>query len=114
MSDASKDFTHPQLDEEVTAIGGHYVPVKEVLLPFQDRRVLYIAGYAAVDTSCCATGGCGYAKVPGYILDWKCKTGKENRPVSSVEPIRDRAARKQIRQLIEKAEGIRQSMVDFD
>ncbi len=114
MNVASKDFIHPELNEEVTAIGGHYVPVKEIRLPFQDRQILYIAGYAIVDSSCCATGGCGYAQVPGFILDWKCKVSKEKNPVSRVEPIHDRATRKVIRQLIEKEEGIRQSMVDFD
>ena len=40
MDSESRDYTHHELNEEVTAIGGHYVLTKEVRLPFQDREVL--------------------------------------------------------------------------
>jgi hypothetical protein len=62
-------YTHPVLFEEVTAIGGHYTFVKEGTLLSGDRRILYFVGLGSVDTSCCGTGGCIYAYVPGYIIE---------------------------------------------
>ena len=54
---ASK-YVHQPLNQEVTAIGGHYLLVKEVRLPFEGREVLYLVGHAAFDTICCGPGGC--------------------------------------------------------
>lgn len=101
-------------DTEIQAIGGHYVTVKEVCLPYQDREILYVIGYAVVDSSCCGVGGCGYAKVPGYLLDWKTKSNEDQYPVSRVEPITDRETRKVVRHVIASEEGVRESMVDFE
>ncbi len=62
-------YTHPVLFENITAIGGHYTFVKEGILHFNDRKVLYFVGFGTVDTSCCGVGGCIYAYVPGYIIE---------------------------------------------
>ena len=114
MITLSKDFIHMPLDEEVNAVGGHYVTVKEVRLPYQDREILYLIGYAVVDSSCCGVGGCGYAKVPGFLLDWKVKSNKGSHPVSRVEPVTDRETKKAVRHIIAREEGVRESMVDFE
>lgn len=34
-----QDFAHPQLGQEVTAIGGHYVFGKEIRMPFHSREI---------------------------------------------------------------------------
>jgi hypothetical protein len=110
----SKSFVHLPLDEEIQAIGGYYASVKEVRLPYENREILYVVGYAVVDSSCCGVGGCGYAKVPGFLLDWRARYEKRGQPISQVEPITDRETKKAVRRIIAREEGIRESMVDFE
>ena len=101
----SKDFVHPKLNEEVTAIAGHYTNEREERLTVNGKEVLYVVGYGVVDTSCCGMGGCRFAIVPGYILDYKYREDEGGNPVSSVEPIReDDEARREIIRLIEGKE----------
>ena len=106
------EYTHPRLNEPVTAIGGHYVFVKEERLPLRGREVFYLVGYALFDTSCCGVGGCGYALVPGFVVEWKIRTGEDGRPVSRVEPVRDEATRREVERLIREREPVHQ--VTFD
>jgi hypothetical protein len=101
-------YVHQELNQEVTAIGGHYVLVKEVRLPILGREVLYLVGHAAFDTTCCGVGGCAYALVPGFVLNWKSQTNADGLPVSRVEAIRDRELQKQVQRLIEKREPVHQ------
>lgn len=103
-----KEYIHQRLNQEITAIGGHYVLMKEVRLPLQGREVLYLVGYAVIDTSCCGIGGCAYALVPGFILDWRYKRNKDGLAVSQVEPIQDEAIQKEVRWLIESNETVQQ------
>jgi len=103
-----QDFTHPNLGQEITAIGGHYVFNKEARLGYHGREVFYLVGYAVVDTSCCGAGGCAYALIPGFIQAWKYKTDINGVAVSQVEPIRDTVAQQEIRRLIQKKEVVQQ------
>jgi hypothetical protein len=103
-----KAYIHHALNQEVTAIGGHYVLVKEARLPFRGREVLYLIGHAAFDTVCCSAGGCAYALVPGFIASWKSERKEDGLAVSQVEPIRDEAVQREIRRRIEKQETIHQ------
>jgi len=112
MSEKEKDFVHVELDKEITAIGGHYVLTKEVRLPYQNREILYLAGYAVYDTTCCGAGGCGYALVAGYIENWKYKTNGNGQAVTKTEPITDKNIQQDVRTLIEKSELVNQ--VRFD
>ncbi len=104
----AQEYVHAALNEEVTAIGGHYVLVKEVRLPFRGHEVLYLVGHAAFDTSCCGVGGCGYALVPGIITGWKSGTNEAGLAVSRVEPIHDPGLQEQLRALIEAEEVVHQ------
>ena len=106
------EYVHPRLNEAVTAIGGHYVLTKEQRIPFEQQSLLYIIGHAAIDTSCCGVGGCAYALVPGFVLDWKFKTSPDNRPVSLIQPIHSPEIRKKVQRLIEQRECI--SSVQFE
>jgi len=105
------DFPHPELNAQVTAIGGSYYLLKEVRMPMDDVELLYLVGVAVIDTSCCGTGGCAYALVPGVIRQWRYKISPDGRPVSQVCPVSDEAARKKIRAMIIKKESVHQ--VDF-
>ena len=101
-------YVHQPLKQEVTAIGGHYVLIKEARLPFQGREVLYLVGHAAFETTCCGVGGCAYALVSGFILDWRAAMNEDGCAVSQVEPIRAEIIQHQVRRLIEKRERVHQ------
>jgi hypothetical protein len=81
------EYIHRPLNAEVTAIGGYYRLVKEARLKHGGREILYLVGHAAFETTCCGVGGCVYAIVPGYILDWKRDSDPEGLPISEVEPV---------------------------
>ena len=101
-------YVHLALNQEIAAIGGHYVLIKEARLPFHGREILYLVGHAAFETTCCGVGGCAYALVPGFILDWRCGTNEDGLAVSQVEPVRGRAVQERVRRLIEKQEMVHQ------
>ena len=107
-----KDYIHPVLNQEIRTISGHYILSIENRLRFNDRQVLYFIGCAVVDSSCCGTGGCAYALVPGYIRQWKYKLNAGHLWVTQVEPIRDKADRQALRLLIKEEEGVQQ--VNFE
>ena len=101
------DYVHPSLHQEVTAIGGAYLLVKELCVPFQGRGLLYLIGHAVFDNSCCGAGGCAYALVPGFVQEWK-NGARDGLAVSRVEPIHDRFTQDQVRRMIEKREVVQQ------
>jgi len=103
-----REYVHQELNQEVTAIGGHYVLTREARLPFRGREVLYLVGCAVVDTSCCGAGGCAYALVLGFVRRWKGKTNEDGLAVSQVASIRDEATQTEVRRLIEEEEPIYQ------
>jgi len=102
------DFTHPKLNQEIQAIGGHYMFTKELRLPFNGKEILVLIGYGVYDTSCCGAGGCAYALVAGYIRNWKYKSAEDEMPVSQVDYISDSSAQDEIRLLLEKEENVGQ------
>ncbi|MGD9145270.1 MAG: hypothetical protein PVI80_06910 [Anaerolineae bacterium] len=101
-------YVHLELNQEVTAIGGHYVLIKEVRLPFGGREILYLVGHTAFDTACCGVGGCAYALVPGFVLNWKGQTNTDGLAVSRVEAIQDKDEQEQVQRLVEKREPVHQ------
>jgi len=104
-------YTHLKINEDVNCIAGYYTPQKEVRLKYNNREVLYVAGQAVIEASCCGSGSCGYAIVPGYIVNWQNKTNEAGLPVSEVEPISDKATRENISRIIKQAEVI--SQIEF-
>ena len=103
-----QDFAHPQLGQEVTAIGGHYVFGKEIRMPFDSREILYFVGYAVLDSTCCGVGGVAYVLVAGYIRQWKYKNSQDDCFVSQIETIDDQAIQKEVRNAIQKKEMVHQ------
>jgi len=67
------EYVHHPLDTEVNAIGGRYVFTDEFRVPFSGKELFYLIGYALFDSTCCGFGGCRYALVRGFIIDWKKK-----------------------------------------
>jgi len=71
-----------------------------------------MTGYAAFETTCCGTGGCAFANIPGFVLSWKDIINQDGCPVSAIEPVCDVNIQNAIREIIRKKEGINQ--VNFD
>ena len=103
-----EDFVHPVLNEEVRTISGHYILSQEKRLSYNGREVLYYLGCAMVDASCCGPGGCTYAMVPGYIEQWKYRVNSDDRWVTQVKPLRDKAEQEKLRRLIKEKEPVQQ------
>ena len=104
---AQREFTHPELGEEIRSISGYYAPREEQVLPYHGREVLVILGFACIDSSCCGCGSWSYVQVPGFLV----KKGAGQPAVSVVEPIEDKAVRDGLlKQLTEMYPGARVEM----
>ena len=102
------DYVHRPLNQEITAIGGHYIITEEIRVPFQERVVLYLKGYAVMDTSCCGLKGCAFIHVKGFVVEWKVKTNPEGLVMTQVEQITDEGMRKRIRKSLQSKEVFHQ------
>jgi hypothetical protein len=111
MAEYEKEFVHPRLNEQVTAIGGKYILIKEDRVALEGEDILFLTGVAVFDTTCCGSGGCSYAVVPGFVRKWKHQTDDNGNPVSLVEPVTGETLREKIRSMILKKEPVYQ--VDF-
>jgi hypothetical protein len=108
MKDHNFRYVHRAMDDVTVAIGGHYSFSREVCTPFNDRNVFYLVGYGVWDTTCCGPGGCGYALVQGYILEWKTTTNESGDFISLIEPVRNADEQKKLRTLIVEKETVHQ------
>ncbi len=48
---ASEVYEHQPLNEDITAISGHYVITGETRLQYLEQEILYVTGYSVVDSS---------------------------------------------------------------
>ena len=104
----TRDFAHPRLGHEVTAIGGHYVFGKEIRMGFRSREILYLVGYAVLDSTCCGVGGVAYVLVAGFIQDWKFKKNQSDDAISRIELISDPSIQKEVSRIIRQKEMVHQ------
>jgi hypothetical protein len=102
-----REYTH-ELNKEVQSVSGWYRLTKEQQIDVHGRKLLYVVGDAAIDSSCCGVGGCHYAVVPGYIIHWKKTSNEAGDQVSLVEPVRDDQVKEQLRQMLYRDEGVSQ------
>ncbi len=102
------DYTHPKVNEMVSAIGGDYLFDKEARESFNDGELLYYTGFFMIDRSCCGVGGSAYALVAGFVVDWHCGRADDGCPVSKIRPIRDRRMRERIIERIKAEDPLRQ------
>lgn len=111
MQTGVQDFSHPELNRRVTAIGGSYELIREVRLPLDGEDLLYLIGAAVFDTTCCGAGGSAYALVPGFVRQWKYRVDGNGRPVSQILPVAGDRPRERVKAVIFKKERLYQ--VDF-
>jgi hypothetical protein len=104
----AKEWVHRPLNEEVEAIGGRYVLLKEERLAVGGQDVLVLVGHAAFDNTCCGGGGCAYALVPGTAVGYQAARGPDGCPVSQVEPVRDETMQGEVRRAIAAREVVQQ------
>ena len=107
-----KEYVHQTLGQEITAIGGHYVVTGEVPLLVNGSEVLYLKGYALIDTSCCGLGGCPFVQVKGWLLERKSKLDLHGQDVSLVEPITDEGLKQSILKTLQEKEVFHQIRYD--
>ena len=103
-----RTYTHAAIGREIEAIGGHYVVESEDRLAFEGRDVLVARGYMVIDRSCCGTGGCGFALVPGYVVCWQGSLNEEGDVVTEVEPVREEREKEDLRRLMLRSERVQQ------
>lgn len=101
-------YVHYPLNQEITAIGGHYVITKELRMPIAGREVLVTVGYGVMDTTCCGLGGCAYATVYGYIKDWKRERNDDGYDISRTESIGESSVKQQLTEQLLHQEAIQQ------
>ncbi|PKN69497.1 MAG: hypothetical protein CVU52_09475 [Deltaproteobacteria bacterium HGW-Deltaproteobacteria-10] len=102
---------HHTLGQSVESIAGHYSLEKEGRLPYNGRQIYYYTGYGIIDTSCCGTGGCGFAFVVGYIVNWKSGKTDEGNYTSDIEPITGSKEKQDICKLL--LESVHVQQVNF-
>ena len=107
-----KEYLHPQPGLEIEAAGGHYVLTREARIEIGNRTVLYFIGHGVFDTTCCGAGGCGYALVPGTLIDYAHRRADDGRPVSLVIPLDDPELRAVVCQRIMAAEHVSQVLFE--
>lgn len=112
MDTPVRDYAHPEINSDITAIGGHYVITKEARLPYQGEEVLYFVGNGIVDRTCCGFGAICYATVAGYVRQWKYARNADNQWLSQVEPVTAAREQDQIKKLIKQHETM-VSQVNF-
>ena len=101
------EFEH-DLGLEIRSIAGEYQLDQEERLEYRGREVLYVLGHAVFDTTCCGTGGCRFALVPGYLINYQARRNDRGAWISEVEPISDQETREEITRLLEKKDFVQQ------
>jgi hypothetical protein len=94
------EHVHQPLNEEIRSMSGYYMVLKEGVLEYKGREVLYWIGAAAADTSCCGGAGLGYIMVPGYINALKTGQNQDGLWVSDVDRIRDEEERRELTRIL--------------
>ena len=93
-------FIHPELNQPVEFFGGSYVLNEEGKIFFLGKEVLYFIGIAGLDASCCGRSGCAFAKVPGFISQWKTRRDESGRWISETERINDPKMQEEVSRLL--------------
>lgn len=96
------------LETEVRSISGWYRLHKEGRIAHKGKEYLYLVGIGVVESSCCGTGGCQYAVVPGAIVSWKCGKNDEGFYTSEVELLRDEELKEELKKILLAQEAVSQ------
>lgn len=101
------EYVHPVLNEEISAIAGHYTLIGEEILPHEKGGILYFVGYAHMDNSCCGLKGCGYAIVAGHAAGLCFARTRDGRSVSQVVPVEE-GLYQEVSRMIREKHGVSQ------
>jgi hypothetical protein len=96
------EYTHPELDIEVRAPSGSYIPREENILSYAGREVMYIVGLMVIETSCCGIGSWEYVQVPGYLVRMGETPNKNKEPKSKIDTIQNEKDRTAVYKLLEQ------------
>ena len=94
------EHVHQPIGEEIRSIAGYYTVLEEGVLQYNDRELLYLVEMAAVDTSCCGSGGMGFIFVPGYINALKSRSDEDGLWVSDVDRVEGEEDRRKISEIL--------------
>ena len=103
----TREYTHV-LNKEIRSISGWYQLFKEERILHMGKDILYLVGDGIVESSCCGSGGCRYAVVPGFIVTWKSGVNEEGQSTSELEPIRGEKLQNELRKIILEKEVVTQ------
>ena len=103
-----KEYIHDEIDREERFVAGYYILEDEKRLNYQGKEFMYVVARAEIDNSWCGSGGCRYAIVPGFLIQWKNRTNESGKIVSDVETISDKESKKDIIALLNEKEIINQ------
>jgi len=95
------EYVHMPEDEEIQAAGGSY-RIKEEILDYKGKDILYVRSEAQGPISFCCGSGClsaGSIFVKGQVLEWKTRNDK-GELVSQLEAIEDKGKQQEIREVI--------------
>ena len=94
------EHVHQPIGEEIRSIAGYYMVLEEGVLQYNGRELLYLVEMAAVDTSCCGSGGMGFIYVPGCINAMKSRRSDEGLWISDVDRVEGEEDRREITGLL--------------
>jgi hypothetical protein len=95
------EYVHIPEDEEIQAAGGSY-RIKEEILNYKGKDVLYLISEAQGPISFCCGSGClsaGSIFIKGRVVEWKTSNDKAEF-VSKLEAIEDKGEQEEIREVI--------------
>ncbi|MBN1152209.1 MAG: hypothetical protein JXA58_03265 [Dehalococcoidia bacterium] len=93
-------YVHMPEGSDAHALNGVQAHWDERTLRHGGRDVLYLLTDAVVDTVCCGDRVFHYATVVGYITELRGHKTEAGLDISTVEPVADAAARKEIEGLL--------------
>lgn len=104
----TEEYNHLEPGEEIRGVSGYYTMEKEMRIPHAGREALVVLGHTIIDNACCGAGGCRYALIPGFIVEWRARTSSRGEPVSLVEPIDDAETQLAIETIVNSLEVVTQ------
>jgi hypothetical protein len=95
-----KEYNHLELGVEVHNIAGYYVPLEEHIIPFDGKDLLFLLGFACIESSCCGVRSWNYIQVPGFLTGKNSKGSEGITGVSEVDTIEDTPTRLRIAEIL--------------
>ncbi len=100
----SSEYTHLPSEEDIGPSDRSY-QVQEKILEYKKRKILYLIVETTGVTFFCDRSSAphiGSIIVPGYIVNWQSKKGRQGLSISEVEPIRDQETQREVRKMLQE------------